>query len=50
MTGDQRTEALARLRAELIEGDLIEGRDDDQLSHLDSPSAAQMQGFRAAMR
>ena len=28
MTGDQRTEALARLRAELTEGGLIEGRDD----------------------
>ena len=28
MTGDQRTEALARLRAELVEGGLIEGRDD----------------------
>ena len=28
MTGDQRTEATARLRAELIEGGLIEGRDD----------------------
>ena len=40
MTGDQRTEALARLRAELIEGGLIEGRDDGPRPRSTAPSSA----------